>query len=110
AGSGADATGRDAAAYLRAGSVDGEAARSLRRDTGRTSGLLPHRVRRLQLRQRRQRPVDGGLAAAHEVLVGLGEVSAAEEAAMRRQRRGMRGAQHAVAAGVDDAALLLRVA
>src|SRR5690606_3601083 len=37
-------------------------------------------------------------------------MSAAEESTMRRQRRRMGGAQHAVPARIDDPALLLRIA
>src|SRR3546814_8511462 len=49
------------------------------------------------------------LAVAREIRVGRREMPAAEEAAMRGQRRGMRGLQHPVPARVDHRALLLRV-
>src|SRR3546814_20161350 len=62
-----------------------------------------------ELRTRRQRPVDRRLAVAREIRVGSREMPAAEEAAMRGQRRGMRGLPHPVPARVDHRALLLRV-
>src|SRR5690606_4482707 len=64
----------------------------------------------LDLRPRRQRPVHWRLPTADQVFVGRGEVAAAEEAPVGRQRRGMRRLQHPVPARVDDPALGLGVA
>ena len=50
-----------------------------------------------------------GLILLAEQAVGLGEVAAADEAAMGGQRAGMGSAQHMVARPVDEAALLLGV-
>src|SRR6185312_10612040 len=58
----------------------------------------------------RQGPVHRRLAIGLKVLIGLGKMPAAQEAAMRRERRGVRGLEDAMAAGVDQLALGLRVA
>ena len=64
--------------------------------------------------QRRQRPVDRRLALRLKKRIGLGEGPAAEEAVMRGERRGMRGADHQMAAAPgavpDERRLLLRIA
>ena len=57
-----------------------------------------------------KRPVDGREALALEERIGLGKMPAAEEAAVRRQRRRVRRLQHEVLGRVDERRLLLRVA
>src|SRR5690606_38732231 len=64
----------------------------------------------VQLAARRQPPVDRPQSAPAQILVGLRKMAAAEESAVCRQRRGMRRPEYTVAAGIDDLALLLRIA
>ena len=54
-------------------------------------------------------PVDRGLPVLLEQVVALGEVFAAEEAAMGRQRRRVDALEQVMLLGVDDGGLLVRV-
>src|SRR5690242_12469362 len=57
----------------------------------------------------RQRPVDLRLLMRLKILIGLGKVSATQEAAVRRQGRWVRRLENTMATGVDQPTLRLRI-